>query len=80
MQYQTRHEQRDLHLPKARERLLDSTVNHLLKKAGVEGIFLGGSLAKGNEDLYSDIDLRIVVGADYFDEYVRQKQKLAVIS
>lgn len=37
-------------------------------------VYLGGSLAKGDHDLYSDIDLRIVVKSEAFNPFVREKR------
>lgn len=77
MQFHSRHEKRDRNLPEVSRGLLDNIITGLPKKDGIEGVFLGGSMAEGNEDFYSDIDLRVVVAADRFSEYVRQKRRLA---
>lgn len=76
MRYYSKHEERDSKLPETREELLERIITSLRQKPEVIGIFLGGSLAKDNYDLFSDIDLRIVVSDDKFSEYVRSKQDL----
>ncbi len=76
MIFQTRHYLRDQKLPQVRKELLTRIIDKLKLHEAIEGIFLGGSIAKNNEDLFSDIDLRIVVTGDQFDEYIRSKQRL----
>lgn len=75
--YQSKHSLRDERLPEVRDRMLISIIDNLNNKKGIEAIFIGGSLAKNNQDLYSDIDLRMVVSEQYFDEYVRRKKSVA---
>lgn len=77
MKYQTRHYLRDSQLPECRNDLLNKIVQYLKERNGVQGIFLGGSLAKGNEDLFSDIDLRVVVSEDQYADFVQSKQQVA---
>lgn len=77
MKYQTRHYLRDSHLPDCRNDLLNKIVHILKGRNEVQGIFLGGSLAKGNEDLFSDIDLRVIVDEDQYADFVTSKQQLA---
>lgn len=77
MSYHSRHDSRDERLPELRNELLANIHKKLESYQEIEGIFLGGSLAKGNEDRFSDIDLRIVVSKDHFDDYVRNKQGIA---
>lgn len=52
-------------LPYEREQLLSKIINYFNQVD--EGIsqFLGGSLAKGNADEFSDIDFRIVIGNEH---------------
>lgn len=76
MVYSTRHFERDEKLPEIRKALLIKMIDQFKSKGGIEGIFAGGSIAKGNDDLYSDIDLRIVVAEDQFDRYVENKKLL----
>lgn len=74
MSYVSRHRERDERLPQYRDELLRAALSDLTGDGGVVAVYLGGSLAKGNFDLYSDIDLRIVVPSDKIAEYVREKQ------
>ncbi|MEX1030714.1 MAG: aminoglycoside 6-adenylyltransferase [Paenibacillaceae bacterium] len=74
--YQSKHVIRDEKLPDVRDKMLDVIIDNLKKKSGTEAIFLGGSLANDNHDIYSDIDLRIVVTEDHYDEYISNKQQI----
>lgn len=55
-----------------RTRIKEAIVIKLQKDRDIIGIYLGGSLAKGTEDEFSDIDLRIVV-----EEGVSKQDKLS---
>jgi predicted nucleotidyltransferase len=72
-----KHESRDLRLPELRKVLLDTIVRSLKVNSDVMALFLGGSLARGNADIFSDIDLRIVVNEAKYKEYIQRKQMLA---
>ncbi|MBI0434193.1 nucleotidyltransferase domain-containing protein [Roseomonas sp. KE0001] len=63
-------------LTAARDRLLETAVRFFSADPAVMGIFLGGSLAAGSADAYSDIDLRVVVTTDRHDYYVSQRREL----
>jgi predicted nucleotidyltransferase len=76
MKYVSKHEDRDSKLPEVREELLEKIIISLKQNFEIVGIFLGGSISKSNFDLFSDIDLRIVVSDQKFFEYVRNKQEL----
>lgn len=67
------HRARDSALPYERARLLRAITHDVLTDPGVAAAFVAGSLATGNEDLYSDIDLRIVVDKKYFGDFVSSK-------
>ncbi|MGD6803134.1 nucleotidyltransferase domain-containing protein [Rossellomorea aquimaris] len=69
----SRHELRDQNLPKERDKLLQRILNDLTNDPDVMGIYLGGSLAKGNHDRYSDIDLHIIVSPESRNEFIRNK-------
>lgn len=71
---ENRHRERDLALPKQRETLLNTIKKDLLNDENVLGVFLGGSIANNNTDLYSDIDLRIVVKDDLYEKYRKIKK------
>jgi predicted nucleotidyltransferase len=77
MNFYTKHEARDLKLPELRSELLVTALHSLKTNPNVIAVFLGGSLAKGNEDLFSDIDLRIIVDEGKYSEYIQKKQHIA---
>ncbi|GGB53036.1 nucleotidyltransferase domain-containing protein [Fictibacillus barbaricus] len=72
-----RHNERDLVIPKYREQLLKAIEKDLLHDSNVLAVFYGGSLGNKNTDLYSDIDLRIVVKEEVFEEYRLNKKQRA---
>jgi predicted nucleotidyltransferase len=76
MKYHGRHEKRDIQLPNVRKDLLESIVNSLKTDPDILAIFVGGSIAKGNEDVFSDIDLRIVVSNDKYKDFIKRKQQI----
>ena len=73
MGYYSRHLKRDLALPEFRKNLLDAAVSDLTGDEDVLAVYLGGSLATGDFDLYSDIDLRIVVGTEKHSTFIADK-------
>ncbi|KZE69081.1 hypothetical protein AWM68_02105 [Fictibacillus phosphorivorans] len=68
---------RDDHLPKRRYDLMSAIEKDLLSDKNVLAVFYGGSIGKQNTDLYSDIDLRIVVKDDVFEGYRSRKKERA---
>lgn len=74
MAYHSRHCERDNNLPLKRKQLLETTLRSVTRHKDVIGVFVGGSIAKGNEDLYSDIDLRIVIQEDVLPAYIANKE------
>jgi predicted nucleotidyltransferase len=70
-------EERDLKLPLVLERIHQKILSDLTEDPNVLAFFYGGSIAKGNADLYSDLDLRIVVEDEHFEEYRRNKKERA---
>jgi hypothetical protein len=73
----TKHEQRDVCLPTERQKLREAIYKDLVQDANILAFFYGGSLAKGNEDLYSDLDLRIVVEDSVYETYRSNKKERA---
>ena len=71
------HRERDLELPKHRENLRNTIEKDLIGDENILGVFYGGSLGNNNADLYSDIDLRIIVKDDVFEEYRLNKKQRA---
>ncbi|WP_254660936.1 nucleotidyltransferase domain-containing protein [Bacillus sp. FJAT-27225] len=64
-------------MPKHREILLKNALDDLVNDPNVLAIYQGGSLAKGNYDNYSDIDLHIIVKPSKKEEFIRQKRDRA---
>lgn len=75
MGLENKHRERDLNIPKHRQTLLNKIEQDLTKDENVLAVFYGGSIGKKNTDLYSDIDLRIVVKDDVFEEYRLNKKE-----
>lgn len=72
-----KHRDRDLKIPKYRQTMLKEIEQDLLKDENVLAVFCGGSIGNRNTDLYSDIDLRIVVKEEVFEEYRLNKRERA---
>ncbi len=70
----SRHVERDHKLPRYRETLLASLTKDLIADPRVLAVFVAGSMAKGNADLYSDIDLRVVVKPHDLEYFVTEKK------
>ncbi|MDN7240812.1 hypothetical protein QWY14_03375 [Planococcus sp. N028] len=68
---------RDFLLPRYRKSLQEVIEEHLLKDEKVLAVFYGGSIGSNSEDLFSDIDLRIVVDEKDLDEFIAAKRNLA---
>ncbi len=71
------HQARDAGLPQYRSALLSALARDLSSDPKVRGVFVSGSLAAGDEDLYSDIDLRIVVDRQDLKKFVEDKKQRA---
>lgn len=67
------HTERDLVLPINRKKMMDN----IEKDSNVLAIFYGGSLGNNNTDIYSDIDLRIVIDQSMIQEYRDDKKQRA---
>jgi predicted nucleotidyltransferase len=74
MGFVTRHKERDLKIPKHRQDLMTAIEKDLLNDDDVLAVFYGGSIGNENMDLYSDIDLRIVVLPEKFQEFILNKK------
>ncbi|MBU7592776.1 hypothetical protein [Metabacillus halosaccharovorans] len=76
MGLETKFKERDLDIPKHRQGLIAAIELDLTNDRNVLAIFYGGSIGNQNVDLYSDIDLRIVVRDEVFEEYrINKKQR-----
>ncbi|WP_332633788.1 nucleotidyltransferase domain-containing protein [Halalkalibacter flavus] len=60
-----------------RLKLRTAIKNDLSKDEEVLAIFYGGSIARGNDDLYSDLDLRVVVTEDSHSKHITRKKERA---
>lgn len=77
MGFLTKHEQRDTRIPLEREKLRETIYKDLVRDANILAFFYGGSLAKGNEDVFSDLDLRVIVKDEAFEAYRSNKKERA---
>lgn len=77
MGFLTKHEQRDTRIPLEREKLRETIYKDLVRDANIIAFFYGGSLAKGNEDVFSDLDLRVIVKDEAFEAYRSNKKERA---
>ena len=75
--FESKHLERDLLLPKHRDNLLGNILKDLTSDANVIAIYQAGSLARGNFDNYSDIDLHIIVTPEKKAEYIKDKHNRA---
>lgn len=77
MGFGAKFEERDLKLPSVLEKMNRAITSDLTEDPNVLAFFYGGSIAKGNSDLYSDLDLRIIVKDEHYEEYRRNKKERA---
>ena len=56
---------------------MDVIEEDLLNDKNITGVFYGGSIGKGNTDLFSDIDIRIIVKDEEFEAYRLSKKERA---
>lgn len=73
----SKHGERDLELPNNRNKLLDAIASDLLSDGNVLSFFYGGSIGNENTNIFSDIDLRIVVTPHKINKYIANKQMRA---
>ncbi|MFC5464148.1 aminoglycoside 6-adenylyltransferase [Lederbergia graminis] len=71
------HKERDLQIPKHRQRIKAAIEQDLIHDPNVLAIYYGGSIGNQNTDLFSDIDLRIVVKDECFEDYRLHKKQRA---
>jgi hypothetical protein len=63
-------------LEKARNDLLATAAGCFKADPDVLGVFLSGSIAAGNTDAHSDIDLRVVVKPERHSHFVQQRRQI----
>jgi predicted nucleotidyltransferase len=73
MEFVTKHQKRDSKLLGHLQIITTAMEKDLTNDDDVLAVFYGGSLGKGDYNLYSDIDLRIVVKPDMFDQFILRK-------
>ncbi|CAH0292868.1 hypothetical protein SRABI84_04260 [Peribacillus simplex] len=73
----SKHIERDAFLPKQRDILLENAFKDLSADTDVLAIYLAGSLAKGNDDNYSDIDLHTIVISERQADFLKRKRNRA---
>jgi len=79
MEFISRHLGRDFSLPRHRDTLLANALKDLTSDSNVLAIYLAGSLARGNYDNYSDIDIHIIVNTEEKADYIKQKRQRSSI-
>jgi hypothetical protein len=62
----------------AHHTLLERAVDHFRDDGRVMGMILGGSLAHGVPDFYSDVDLYIVTRDEFFDAVFDERDATAL--
>lgn len=77
MGFVTRHKERDGKLHEEMQKIRIAIKNDLSNDKEVLAIFYGGSIARGNNDLYSDLDLRVVVTEEAYSKYIANKKERA---
>lgn len=73
MGFVSRHLDRDLSLANYRDVLLDNALKDLKSDSNVLAIYQAGSLARGDFDNYSDIDLHTIITPKKRGEYIKNK-------
>ncbi|WP_260508141.1 hypothetical protein [Cytobacillus firmus] len=68
---------RDSELPRHRKGIMHSIEKDLIHDQNVLSVFYGGSIEENYTDLFSDIDLRIVMNDKVFEEYRLNKKRRA---
>ncbi len=69
--------ERDAKLNEKRQIIKNAIKQDLIIDKNILAFFYGGSVARGNSDIYSDLDLRILVKDDAFETYRRNKKERA---
>ncbi|SFG85574.1 hypothetical protein [Sporolactobacillus nakayamae] len=67
----------DQRLPEERNRLKTRIIKAIYDDERISAAFFGGSVGNGTEDLYSDIDLRIIAQPDQLQTLTEHKIEMA---
>jgi predicted nucleotidyltransferase len=57
----------------ARQCLFDRVVEYFLAREGVEALYLQGSIAAGSADEFSDLDFRVVIQPEVYEQYISER-------
>lgn len=76
-EYESKHLARDATIPKHRQDIKESIERDLVDDPFIIAVFYGGSIGNNDSNNYSDIDLRIVVEEEFFEEYRTNKKARA---
>lgn len=57
----------------ARQRLLNRVIEYFWAKEGVEALYIQGSVAAGSTDEFSDIDFRVVIHPEVYEQYISER-------
>ncbi|MDJ0692497.1 MAG: aminoglycoside 6-adenylyltransferase [Xenococcaceae cyanobacterium MO_188.B32] len=57
----------------ARQDLIDNIVEYFLSKKGIEALYIQGSVAAGSTDEFSDIDFRVVIQPDFYEQIISER-------
>jgi predicted nucleotidyltransferase len=57
----------------ARQSLLDRVIKYFLNREGVEALYIQGSVASGLTDEFSDIDFRVVIQPEMYEQYTSER-------
>lgn len=75
--FESKHRERDAEIPMHRQMIKEKIERDLLDDPFIVAVFYGGSIGNNDSDNYSDIDLRIVVAEEEFENYRAKKRKRA---
>ena len=75
--FESNHMQRDAEIPKYRQLIKEAIEQDLKNDPFIIAVFYGGSIGNNDSDNYSDIDLRIVVAEEEFENYRLKKRERA---
>jgi predicted nucleotidyltransferase len=57
----------------ARQGLLDRVIEYFVNREGVEALYIQGSVAAGSTDEFSDIDCRVVIKPEVYEQYTSER-------
>ena len=57
----------------ARQQLYDTIVDYFVDRKGVEALYVQGSVAENSADEWSDIDFRVVIKPEFYQQYLSER-------